>query len=163
MHSHRFMIAIATATLALGLAVARADEDKGAAKDEKPDGSVSIKATSAAAGVGAAWGSGALTYKGKTYPFRIRGLEAGDVGVASIDATGDVYHLKSVEDFSGTYAAVGAAAAAGPGAGRSIMRNEKGVVVELASRREGAQLKVGADGLRMELTDAAAKPPTDAE
>jgi hypothetical protein len=163
MHTHRFAIAIAAATLALGLAAAQARDEKGAAKDEKPDGTVSIKETSAAAGVGATWGSGTLTYKGKTYPFRVRGLQAGDVGVATIEATGDVYHLKSLSDFDGTYAAVGAAAAAGPGAGASIMRNDRGVVVELRSKREGAQLKAGVDGLRMELTDAGGKPRSERE
>jgi hypothetical protein len=161
MHTHRFAIAITIATLALGLAVAQARDEKGAAKAEKPDGTISIRATSAAAGVGASWGSGTLNYKGKTHPFRVRGLQAGDVGVATIDALGDVYHLKDLSDFDGTYVAAGAAAAAGPGGGASIMRNDRGVVVELRSKSEGVQLKAGVDGLRMELTGAGGKPHSE--
>jgi len=32
-----------------------------------------------------------------------------DVGVSSIDATGNVYHLKKLEDFEGQYTAASAA------------------------------------------------------
>lgn len=73
------------------------------------------------------------------------------MGGARIEAKGDVYHLTKPEDFDGTYVAIGAAAAAGPGAGHSLMRNEKGVVIDLASESEGVQVKAGVDGVRLEL------------
>lgn len=162
MRTHRSIVSAAALALALGLGLAYAAEDTSAdIKNDKPDATLSITGASAAAGVGATWGSGTLTFQGKTYPFRVRGLEAGDAGVASIDATGEVYHLTKVADFDGTYASAGAAAAAGPGAGRAIMRNANGVVIQLASRREGAQLKAGVDGLRIELSQGAAMPRTE--
>ena len=161
MRMHRFTTGIIGLTLALGLAVAQAHDEKGKpSPDEKPDATLSLSGTSAAIGVGTTWGSGTLTYKGKAYRVRIRGLEVGSVGGAHIDAKGDVYHLKGIADFDGTYGAVGAAAAAGPGAGHSILRNEKGVVIDLASDREGVQVKAGLDGLRLELADAAGKSST---
>ena len=39
------------------------------------------------------------------------------------------------------------------------MRNANGVVIQLASRREGAQLKAGVDGIRIELTQGGAAMP----
>jgi hypothetical protein len=159
---HRFAAAIVGVTLALGIGGVQAHDEKGMpSKDEKPDASLSLSGTSAAIGVGTTWGSGTLTYKGKAHPVRIRGLEVGSVGGARIEAKGSVYHLKDVADFNGTYAAIGAAAAAGPGAGHSVMRNEKGVVIDLASTREGVQVKAGLDGVRLELADATGK--SDAE
>jgi hypothetical protein len=159
---HRFTAGIVGVTLAVGIAIAHAHDEKGVpSKDEKPDAKLSLSGTSAAIGVGTTWGSGTLTYKGKAHPVRIRGLEIGGVGGATIDAKGDVYHLTNLSDFDGTYVAVGAAAAAGPGAGRSIMRNAKGVVIDLASDREGVQVKAGVDGVKLELVDAAGKPRTD--
>ena len=152
MRIHRLTAGIIGVTLAVGIAIAHAHDEKGAlSKDEKPDAKLSLSGTSAAIGVGMTWGSGTLTYKGKSHPVRIRGLEIGGVGGARIDAKGDVYDLTKLEDFNGTYGAIGAAAAAGPGAGHSIMRNEKGVVIDLASEREGVQVKAGVDGVRLEL------------
>jgi hypothetical protein len=150
MRMHRFIAGIVGVTLALGMAIAQADE-KVPSKDEKPDAKLTLSGTSAAIGIGTTWGSGTLTYKGKRHPVRLRGLDVGGVGGAHIDAHGDVYHLKNVADFDGTYAAVSAGAAAGPGAGHSIMRNEKGVVIDLASNTQGVLVKAGPDGVRLEL------------
>ena len=162
MRMHRFTAGILGVTLAIAMGIAHAHDEKGApSKDEKPDAKLSLSGTSAAIGIGTTWGSGTLTYKGKTHPVRLRGLEIGGVGGAKIDAKGDVYHLTNVADFDGTYVAVGAGAAAGPGAGRSIMRNEKGVVIDLASESEGVLVKAGVDGVRLELVDASGKPRTE--
>jgi len=143
MRIHRLTAAIVGITLTLGLA---------AAENDKPDARLTLSGTSAAIGVGTTWGSGTLTYRGKTYPVRLRGLEIGGVGGARIEAHGDVRHLKDLADFDGTYGALGAGAAVGSaGAGHSIMRNEKGVVIDLASDREGVELKAGVDGVKLEL------------
>ena len=37
----------------------------------------------AAAGVGVSWGDGTLHYKGKDYPFRLKGLTVVDVGASA--------------------------------------------------------------------------------
>jgi hypothetical protein len=138
--------------LVIGMAVANARDDAGLpSKDDKPDAKLTLSGTSAAIGIGTTWGSGTLTYKGKSHPIRLRGLDIGGVGGARIDAHGDVYHLKTLADFDGTYAAVGAGAAAGPGAGHSLMRNEHGVVIDLATDSQGVLVKAGVDGVRLEL------------
>ena len=156
MRMHRFTAGIVGITLALGMAVAQAHDAKGMPdKDEKPDAKLTLSGTSAAIGIGTTWGSGTLAYKGKSHKVRLRGLEIGGVGGARIDAKGDVYHLKHLTDFDGTYAAIGAGAAAGPGAGHSIMRNDKGVVIDLATESEGVLVKAGVDGVKLELTEKA--------
>jgi hypothetical protein len=158
MQINRWTAAIAAATLGVALVTAHAHDEKGRPdKDEKPDARLTLKGTSAAIGVGTTWGSGTLTYKGRAHPVRIRGLDIGAVGGATINAAGEVYHLTKLSDFDGTYAAVGAAAAAGPGAGHSLMRNQKGVVIDLASESEGVQVKAGIDGVKLELTDGGGK------
>ena len=152
MQIHRLTAGIVGITLAVGLAVAQAHDPNGVrSRDEKPNARLSLSGTSAAIGVGTTWGSGTLTYGGKTYRVRVRGLELGGVGGARIEAHGDVYHLDHLADFDGTYGAVGAGAAAGPGAAHSIMRNEKGVVIDLAAKTEGVQVKAGLDGVRLEV------------
>ena len=148
----RFTAGILALTLALGMGIARAAEDTDVpSKQDKPDAKLTLSGTSAAIGVGTTWGSGTLTYRRKTHRVRIRGLDIGGVGGARIEAHGEVYHLHDLADFDGTYAAVGAGAAAGPGAGHSIMRNEHGVVIDLASHSQGVLVKAGVDGVRLEL------------
>src|SRR5262245_26611258 len=39
-----------------------------AAEEKKPDATIKLSGGSVAAGVGVSWGSGTLTYKGKTHP-----------------------------------------------------------------------------------------------
>ena len=108
MRIHHLTSGILALTLALGMATAHAHEPS---KDEKPDAKLHLSGTSAAIGVGTTWGGGTLAYKGKSHRVRIRGLDIGGVGGAHIDAEGDVYHLHTLADFDGTYAAVGAGAA----------------------------------------------------
>ncbi len=151
MRMHRLVAGIAGITLAFGLTVARAADSDLPSKDDKPDAKLTLSGTSAAIGVGTEWGAGTLTYKGKSYPVRLRGLSIGAVGGSKIDVTGDVYHLKSLTDFDGTYGAVGAAGAAMVGAGHSLMRNEKGVVIDVASNRQGVEVKAGLDGVKLTL------------
>jgi hypothetical protein len=117
----------------------------------KPDATVKLSGKSVAAGVGVSWGKGTLTYHGKTYPFSVDGLSVADVGVSSIDATGSVYHLKKVEDFSGNYAAVSTGAAVGGGGGIATMKNANGVVMNLKATTQGIKFKLGPEGLKVAL------------
>ena len=124
------------------------------AANEKPDATVSFSGASAAAGVGVTWGSGTLRFKGKDYPFKLQGLGVADIGGSSIQGTGDVYNLKRVEDFAGSYAAASAAAALDKGASETSMENSRGVVMHLRSTTKGAQLKAAVEGITIELGTA---------
>src|SRR5207245_10396204 len=103
-----------------------------------PSGTISLSATSVAAGVGAQWGDGTLTLNnGKTYRFSIQGLEVGGVGFADLHAQGTVYNLRRVSDLDGLYVAGDANVAVGSGPGTQTMRNEHGVVINLSSEQQG--------------------------
>ena len=53
------------------------------------------------------WGAGTLVFEGKSYNLKVTGFAVGDVGLASIDATGCVYNWANISDFAGNYAAAG--------------------------------------------------------
>ena len=116
-------------------------------------GTVRLTEGSVAAGIGFSWGKGTLTYAGKTYPVKVEGLSVGEVGLTRATAVGTVSNLERLSDFSGTYVAIGAGAAAAGGAGVTVMRNENGVVIEMTSTAQGASLKVGVDGVRLALAN----------
>jgi hypothetical protein len=142
----RRMIGIAMiAALGLGLTIARAAEEK------TPDATIKLHAGSVAAGIGISWGSGTLTYKGKDYPIDVRGLSVGDVGATSIEASGSVYNLKKIDDFSGNYTAAGTGLTVAGGAGVATMKNQNGVQVNLVSTTQGLKFALGAGGVDMKL------------
>ena len=121
------------------------------AKAPPPSGTLTIATTSVAVGLGVNWGTGILTTRGQRYSFALQGLEVGGVGVAKVQATGQVYHLRQVADFAGIYVAVGADAAVVQGAGLLTMRNQHGVVINLQSRQQGVKLTAGGQGVRITL------------
>jgi hypothetical protein len=134
---------------ALGATAADAKAHKGGG----PDATIQFSSGSVAAGIGFSWGSGTLRYKGKSYPIKVDGLTVGAVGITRANATGSVYHLKRLEDFPGTYAAVGAGAAVGGGGSVASMQNQNGVVINARSTSQGVKLKLGVDGVTMSLKE----------
>jgi hypothetical protein len=122
-----------------------------AAKEKKADATLKLSEGSVAVGVGWSWGKGELTFKGKTHHFKVDGLSVAEVGVTKAQATGNVYNLKKLEDFSGVYAAAGAEGTVGKGAGVSSLRNDHGVVINLKSTTKGANLKLAAEGIKVTL------------
>src|SRR5262245_5693175 len=97
------------------------------AKAKGPDATLQLSSGSVAAGIGFSWGGGTLTYRGKRYPVSVDGLSVGSVGISRATASGSVTNLKRLEDFNGTYTAVGAGAAVGGGASIAQRQNRKRV------------------------------------
>jgi hypothetical protein len=122
-----------------------------AAEARKPDATVKLSEGSVAVGIGWSWGHGTLTYKGKDYKFKVEGLSVGEVGVTKAEATGNVYDLKSLEDFDGVYGAAGAGIAVQEGKGATALINTKKVQLVLTSVSKGVSLKVAAEGLKVKL------------
>ena len=114
---------------------------------------LTVSGGTVAAGIGLHWGTGTLSYSGKTYPVKVEGLSVGEVGVIRATARGEVSNLEKLEDFSGNYVAVGVEATAAGGAGVTVMRNQNGVVVELTSTTQGTSLLFGAEGIRLTLAN----------
>ena len=124
-----------------------------AADDKKPDGTVAIDETQFAVIVGGSIGGGKLTYQGKVHEFKINGLTAGaNVGVSKMSAAGEVYDLKDLAKFPGTYTKLDVSATAGGGVGALHLKNENGVVMKLTSRTQGLQLNIGsATGVKVTM------------
>lgn len=114
-------------------------------------GEVTIESKQIAAGVGITWGDGTLKFKGKEYKFTVRGLDAGAVGLSKISAKGDVYNMKNVSQFPGTFVAAQAGVAIIKGPIGLLMRNGNGVVINLKAKQTGVQLSLGGQGLTISM------------
>jgi hypothetical protein len=142
----KVLIALTTAlTLALAVCAARAGEEK------QPDATIELKEGSVAAGIGFSWGSGTLTYKGKTYPVSVEGLSVGSVGIAQATASGKVYGLKDIKDFDGNYTAATAGLTAAGGGSATVMKNQNGVSIELVSTTQGVKVTLAASGVKLKI------------
>jgi hypothetical protein len=117
----------------------------------KHDATIELKQGQIAVGIGYSWGEGILTYKGKKYPFTIKGLSVVDIGITSATAKGVVYDLKKIEDFGGNYTSVTAESTLGGGAGATNMRNQNGVTINLITTTKGVILKLASSGVELML------------
>ena len=68
-----------------------------------PSGTVDIDIKQLRLIFGGESGGGVLHYKGKDYPFTIKGVSIGGIGFSEIEGTGVVHFLNKVEDFPGSY------------------------------------------------------------
>jgi len=139
--------------LALGTAAGAGALAGNAGAAEQQSGRISIEQTQVGLIIGASWGKGTLSFGGKTYGFRLKGLGVGELGVATIQANGEVYGLKRLVDFPGTYALVQASATGGRSSvGQGVwLSNRAGVKLNLRAQRQGLQLTLGGDGLVIEM------------
>src|SRR6476659_647741 len=121
------------------------------AAEPPPSGTVKMTSKAVAIGVGVTWGDGTLTVGGKTYAFSVDGLGVADLGVSDVTTSGEVFNLKNVADFSGTYLAGEAGAAVVSGPTDTVMKNDKGVVLRLHGTQKGARLTLAAQGVKLTI------------
>jgi hypothetical protein len=119
-----------------------------------PDATVDFSAGSVAAGVGYTWGHGTLHYHGKDYRFSLKGLSVPAIGAERIQASGEVFHLGKVSDFSGNYTALSAGATVAGGASIAEMKNQNGAVIRVHSTTQGLDFNVSLDGVSIKLAQA---------
>jgi hypothetical protein len=143
------LLALALLTGGFGLAGAQEPQKEKA----PPDATLKFEGKSVAAGVGFSWGKGTLTYKGKDYPVSVSGLTVGAVGVTSVTASGNVWHLSKLEDFDGNYTGTGVGATVGGGSSVIALRNSNGVGIELISTTKGASLAVATGGVTLKIKE----------
>ena len=141
MRGLRFCVAVMATMLALSSAAV--------AEETPPDATLELTQTSVALVFGYTWGGGTLTYQSKTYPVEIDGISFLALGYASARASAEVFNLKKVEDFNGTYTAGSIEGTLVSGAGATIMRNQNGVVIQLYTTTEGLNLKLAPEGIRL--------------
>jgi hypothetical protein len=118
---------------------------------EAPDATIELTGGSVAVGVGYSWGEGTVVYKGETHKFKISGLSIADVGISSYTASGSVFRLKDLKDIEGTYSAATAGVTIAGGVSGTVMKNDHGVVIELAATRAGLQFTLAPSGMKITL------------
>jgi hypothetical protein len=157
--------ALCTAAAAASVLVSAAAQAGPAAQPDPgqgaPAGKLHFRGRAAAAGVGFAWGASRLEFQGQTYPVRVDGFVLGAVGTISIEGTGDVYGVTRAEDLNGDFTAVSTGLALGSGAGKLVMRNEKGVRVVLDTLLSGLSFGFGPRGITLAVGEAGG-PPAEA-
>ncbi len=115
------------------------------AADPNPDATVEIEETRIGIGpLSGTIGGGRLRFRGEEFRFSVRGLAAGGVGVSSVQAQGEVFSLRRVDDFAGDYAQVASDDFADETGRLTVLslRNEKGVRLRLRATRSGIVLSV---------------------
>ena len=123
----------------------------GAALADQPSGTISIELKSASALMGASWGQSVLTFQGKTQLFRVRGLKVLSVGYRELSLGGDVYGLKSVNDLAGTYQKADPAGLTFiVGEKGLVIRNDKGVTINIKGMQKGLNLDLVQEGLTIQ-------------
>src|SRR6059036_3052763 len=118
-----------------------------------PSATVSIREWSAAYYGSAAAGKGSLYYNGRRHSFTISGIGAGGAGAQKISATGKVYNLNNLSDFSGTYRGVSRGLTLIEGKMHAKLTNGNGVTMYLAGQTEGLASSMGAQAFEVNLTD----------
>jgi hypothetical protein len=119
----------------------------------EPVGTVNFVGGSVAAGIGYSWGTGTVDFQNKTHHFKVNGFAVGDVGVAKVDATGEVYNLTKIDDFGGTYAAAGLGGTLAGGGSVITLQNAHGVVMHIHSATAGLRLNLGPSGITFTMID----------
>ena len=120
---------------------------------EAPAGMIEIESTSIRLLMGGNWGTGTLHFRGKHYPFKVKGLSAGGIGIEKLDAIGNIYFLDKLEDFAGTYSFRTGGATAIEGSTKGTYENKQGVVFTLVGKSTGLALALGVGSISITLED----------
>jgi hypothetical protein len=148
----KVIVSLTACTLLSAAAYAgNSDSSAAVAEDAQPDATVTLKGGSVAAGVGYTWGHGELEYHNGTLRFTIKGVSVVDVGATDFSASGNVYNLKKLQDFSGNYVAAGAGIAVAGGSTALFLKNQHGVVIKLISTDVGLKFTLSAQGVHVAL------------
>jgi hypothetical protein len=149
----RNMIISLAASVLLCVAAYASESDSSApvAENPTPDGTVTLKGGSVAAGIGYTWGHGELKYRDALHQFSIKGVSIVDVGATNYTAAGTVYNLRDLSDFAGNYVAAGAGITVAGGGTAVYLKNEHGVIIKLVSTDVGLKFTLSADGVHIAL------------
>src|SRR6266705_6238536 len=118
-----------------------------------PAATVRIQEWSAAYYGSAAAGKGTLYYNGQQHHFTISGVGVGGAGGQKISATGKVYNLNNLSNFSGRYRGVSRGLTLIEGKMHAKLTNGNGVTMYLAGQTEGLASSMGAQAFEVNLTD----------
>jgi hypothetical protein len=129
------------ALFAVGLQDARADS-----------GSIVLTIYKAGWIIGGSGGYGTLSFRGRSYPLSVGGIDYGLVfGGSKTVLRGRVSNIARASDVAGVYGAAGAGLAVGRGARAIVLANQKGAVLELEGRQVGLMANVDLSGLAITM------------
>ena len=116
----------------------------------RPSGAVTMtQVCVSASGVG----SGTLTFRGRTYPFTLIGSLIGVGAISTLQASGEVYKLRDVSQFSGPWIqGTGSLAIATKANGQLWLENRNGVVMRLTAAQAGLTFSSGRYELYIQLS-----------
>jgi hypothetical protein len=118
-----------------------------------PSATVRIREWSAAYYAQAETGKGTLYFNGQAHHFTISGGGLGGSGAQKVSATGKVFNLKRLSDFSGTYHGVSRGLTLIQGQMHAKLTNQNGVTMYLAGQTEGLASSLGAQAFEVNLTN----------
>ena len=121
-----------------------------AATTPAPTGSVAIETAEGSSPGDTRWTDCTVLFQGKLSPCTVSGLSAPLTGLARM--SGMVYGMKNVEDFAGTYKAVGDDFALGEG--HLTVKNQHGVRMVLTAFGRLTELQAADKGIEINLTGA---------
>jgi hypothetical protein len=102
--------------------------------------------------IGGSGGYGTLTFRGKSYPLSVGGIDYGLVfGGSKTVLRGRVSNIARASDVAGVYGAAGAGLAIGRGARAIVLANQKGAVLELEGRQVGLMANADLSGLAITM------------
>jgi hypothetical protein len=107
----------------------------------KPSGTVTMtQVFLSASGVG----SGTLAFRGRTYPFTLIGSLIGPGAISTMQASGEVYRLTDVSQFSGPWIqGTGSLAVTAKATGEIWLENRNGVIMRLSAAQAGLTFSEG--------------------
>jgi hypothetical protein len=98
-------------------------------------------------------GSGTLTFRGRSYPFTLVGSLLGPGAISTMQASGEVYKLTDVSQFSGSWIqGTGSLAITSRANGEIWLENRNGVIMRLNAAQAGLTFSQGRYELYIQLT-----------
>ena len=89
-------------------------------------------------------GSGALTFRGRTYPFTLVGSLIGPGAISTMQASGEVYNLHDISQFSGPWIqGTGSLAITSKATGEIWLENRNGIIMRLNAAQAGLTFSEG--------------------
>ena len=119
-------------------------------RDLRPSGYVTMtQVFISASGVG----GGTLTFRGRAYPFTLVGSLIGIGAISTLQASGEVYRLRDVSEFSGPWIqGTGSLAITTKANGELWLENRNGVVMRLCAAQAGLTFSQGRYELYINLS-----------
>jgi hypothetical protein len=117
----------------------------------RPSGTVTMtQVFLSASGVG----GGTLTFRGRSYPFTLVGSLIGYGAISTMQASGEVYNLRDVSQFSGPWIqGTGSLAITAKANGEIWLENRNGVIMRLNAAQAGLTFSSGRYELSIQLSE----------